>query len=72
MSWALWLAAPAGATVLAALWSWWRGLRARGPRRVTTRDAMRAHEQYLDALTRPARSADRGPDRPRGSHSGAG
>jgi hypothetical protein len=63
MTWALWLAAPAGATVLAALWAWWRGIRARGPRRVTTKDAMRAHQQYLDALVTPARSADRGPER---------
>ena len=65
MTWALWLAPPAAATVLAALWAWWRGWRARGPRKVTTKDAMLAHQQYLDALVLPARSADRGLD---GSH----
>jgi hypothetical protein len=64
MTWALWLAAPAVATVLAALWSWWRSMRARGPRRVTTKDSMRAHQEYLDALVAPARSSERGPDRP--------
>lgn len=63
MTWALWLAAPAGATVLTALWAWWRGIRARGPRTVSTKDAMRAHQDYLDALVTPARSADRGLDR---------
>jgi hypothetical protein len=63
MGWAVWLAMPAGATVLAALWAWWRGLQARGPRKVSTQDRMRAHQEYLDALVVPARSADRGLDR---------
>lgn len=60
VAWALWLGAPVAATALAAIWSWWRGVRARGPRRVSTLDAMRAHSDYLDALAIPARNADRG------------
>jgi hypothetical protein len=58
MTWALWLGAPIVVTVLAAIWSWWSGVRARGPRRVSTRAAMRAHGEYLDALVLPARRAD--------------
>jgi hypothetical protein len=69
MGWAWWLAAPAGATGLAALWAWWRGLRARGPRTLTTEDAMHAYREYLDALGTSARSADRGLD---GSHRTSG
>lgn len=59
MTWALWLGAPVSATLLAAIWSWWRGVRARGPRRVSTREAMQAHGDYLDALVIPARNAER-------------
>jgi hypothetical protein len=56
MSWALWLATPIVMTVLAATWSWWRGR----PQRVPgTDEAMRAHQDYLDALVRPARGIER-------------
>ncbi|HEY8301614.1 MAG TPA: hypothetical protein VIG48_06930 [Jatrophihabitans sp.] len=65
MTWALWLAVPVGATTLAALWSWWRGYRIRrADRPLGTEAAVRAHSQFLDALTIPARSADRGLPRP--------
>jgi hypothetical protein len=54
-----------GATTLAALWSWWRGYRIRrADRPLGTEAAVRAHSQFLDALTIPARSADRGLPRP--------
>lgn len=56
----LWLAAPVAATVLAAVWVWWRGWRAR-PRQLTTPEAMRAHRDYLDALVIPARGTERVP-----------
>ena len=60
MTWALWLAGPVGATALAALWSWWRGYRVRrAGRPVGTEAAVRAHSEFLDALTIPARSAAR-------------
>jgi hypothetical protein len=60
MTWALWLAVPIGATALAALWAWWRGYRVRrAGRPLGTEDAVRAHSQYLEALTIPARSAGR-------------
>jgi hypothetical protein len=56
MSWALWLATPIVMTVLGATWSWWRGR----PQRVPgTDEAMRAHQDYLDALVRPARGIER-------------
>jgi hypothetical protein len=58
-SWALWLALPAAATVLAAIGSWWRS---RPKRTLTTHEAMQAHDQFLHALMQPARSKDRGPD----------
>jgi hypothetical protein len=48
--WALWLAAPILATVLAAVWTWWRG---RAPKLASTRTGMAAHRAYLDALARP-------------------
>ena len=64
MTWALWLAVPVVATVLASLWTWWRGRRARPKRRVTTAGAMQAHREYLDALVTPARSAHRRVPRP--------
>ena len=66
VAWALWLSAPIGATVLAALWAWWRGGRARRRavgRRLDTADAMQAHRAYLDALTVPARGTHRVPAR---------
>jgi hypothetical protein len=47
----MWLLAPVAATVLAALGSWWRS---RPKRPLTTHEAMRAHGEYLDALSRPA------------------
>lgn len=57
MTWALWLAVPAGATLLAAAWTWLRGRPAPPP---TTAQAMQAHDAYLDALAEVARSKDRG------------
>jgi hypothetical protein len=45
----MWLLAPVAATVLAAFGSWWRSRPKRPP---TTREAMRAHDEYLDALVR--------------------
>lgn len=60
MTWALWLAVPVGATALAALWSWWRGYRVRRANRpLGTEAAVRAHSDFLDALTIPARSSVR-------------
>ncbi|MGH8860249.1 MAG: hypothetical protein ACRDVG_03270 [Jatrophihabitantaceae bacterium] len=60
MTWAIWLAAPVGATTLAALWTWWRGWRSRRSHRpLGTEAAVRAHSQFLDSLTLPARSAAR-------------
>jgi hypothetical protein len=60
MTWALWLAVPVGATALAALWSWWRGYRVRRANRpLGTEAAVRAHGEFLDALTIPARSSAR-------------
>lgn len=47
MSWAVWLAVPIVATLLAALWSW---LRSRPRRLPDTAASMRAHSAYLDAL----------------------
>lgn len=58
MTWAVWLAVPVVVTLLAALVTW---LRARPRRRPGTRDTMRAHSDYLDALAQTARSRDRGP-----------
>ena len=52
----LWLAGPVVATTLAALWAW---LRSRPPAPPTTREAMQAHRDYLDALARTARERDR-------------
>jgi hypothetical protein len=45
------------ATVIAALWSW---LRARPEPLPDTDEAMRAHAEYLEALTHSARAKDRG------------
>jgi hypothetical protein len=60
MTWALWLAAPVGATALAAIWSWWRGWRVRrAARPLDTEAAVRAHSEFLDALTVPVPSAGR-------------
>lgn len=55
MAWALWLAAPVVATLLAALWSWWRGRVARTP---SVHETMRAHRDYLEALGRPVTGAN--------------
>jgi hypothetical protein len=59
MEWALWLAAPLVATVLAALVTWWLG---RPPTPPGPAQAMRAHQRYLDALGTPPRQRDRQPD----------
>jgi hypothetical protein len=66
MAWALWLAVPVAATAVAALWAWWQGQRGRaggsaaaGRQARRPEAAMRGHQQYLDALTRPARGQDR-------------
>jgi hypothetical protein len=58
MGWAVWLLIPVVLTVLAALASW---LRSRPPRTPNTQQAMQAHDEFLDALTRTAQSRDRGP-----------
>jgi hypothetical protein len=59
MAWAIWLAIPVLATVLAALWSWWRSRPSRVPR---THEAMQAHRDYLDALVVPSRGHRRDED----------
>jgi hypothetical protein len=56
VAWAMWLAAPVAATLIAALWAWWRARPERAP---TSRQAIRAHRRYLDALIVPARGTDR-------------
>jgi type VI protein secretion system component VasK len=56
MAWVWWLAGPVIATVLVALWCWWR---ARPARPLNTGEAMQAHRDYLDALTVPARGTFR-------------
>jgi hypothetical protein len=56
MAWAAWLAVPVAATVLAALWAWWRARPARTP---SAHEAMQAHRDYLDALVVPARGTAR-------------
>ncbi len=56
MAWAVWLAMPVAATVLAALWAWWRARPARTP---NAHETMRAHRDYLDALVVPARGTAR-------------
>jgi hypothetical protein len=55
-AWVLWLAVPVAATVLVALWSWWRG---RPERRPTTPESMLAHAEYLNALTHSPRGTHR-------------
>jgi hypothetical protein len=57
VAWVLWLSGPVVATVIAALWSW---LRARPEPLPDTDEAMRAHAEYLEALTHSARAKDRG------------
>lgn len=56
MAWVVWLAVPVAATVLAALWAWWRG---RPARKLSAHEAMQAHREYLDALAVPARGSAR-------------
>ena len=58
VAWAVWLAVPVLVTLIVAVITW---LRARPERELTTQQAMRAHEDYLDALRQPPRSKDRGP-----------
>jgi hypothetical protein len=48
MSWVVWLLIPVAVTVLAAFGSWWRS---RPKRALTADEAMRAHADFLDALT---------------------
>jgi hypothetical protein len=55
MAWAVWLAVPVAATVLAALWVWWRGRPQPAP---SVQQAMRAHRDYLDALAAAARGIE--------------
>jgi hypothetical protein len=57
VGWALWLLVPVGVTVCAAVGSW---LRSRPARPLSAREAMRAHDQFLDALVQPARARDKG------------
>jgi hypothetical protein len=60
MTWALWLAVPVGATTLAALTAWIRGVLARrAARPLTTQESVREHGDYLDALVIPAHSTSR-------------
>ena len=64
MAWAWWLSVPVIVTVLAALWAWVRNRPDPVP---TTREGMRSHLDYLDALGQAPRSRDRGlvsPSRP--------
>lgn len=56
MVWAAWLAVPAVVTLVVALWAWWRARPERTPGLDKT---MRAHREYLDALSIPAREATR-------------
>jgi hypothetical protein len=56
VAWALWLSVPVAATLLAALWTWWRARPQRAP---TAQEAMRAHQDYLEALIVPARGVAR-------------
>jgi len=59
MAWAIWLAIPVVATLLAALFAWVRDRPRRAP---GTRRTMQQHAEYLDALVIPARESRR-PDR---------
>ena len=59
MAWAVWLAVPIGATILAALFTWWRGRRAARAEQLDTAGSMQAHQSYLDSLVIPARSDKR-------------
>ena len=47
IAWALWLAVPVLATVLAAVWIWWRN---RPPRRPTLTETLDEHAGYLACL----------------------
>lgn len=60
MAWAVWLAVPVLVTLLVAVAAWWHGRPARTP---ATHRAMQAHQDYLDALVRPARGAARPDER---------
>ncbi len=57
-AWAVWLAVPVAATLLAAVWTWWRG---RPPKTPRTRAAIVEHAAYLEAL---AQASERGPSSP--------
>jgi hypothetical protein len=67
MDWAIWLSVPITATTLAAIGTWWQGRRARAAANLDTAASMRAHAEYLEALTIPARSSHR-PVRPSAEH----
>ncbi|MDQ2749388.1 MAG: hypothetical protein M3Y44_07655 [Actinomycetota bacterium] len=56
MAWAVWLALPVAATMLAALWAWWRSRPVRVP---SAQGAMQIHRDYLDALVVPPRGTAR-------------
>jgi hypothetical protein len=56
MGWAVWLAVPLATTLLACLWTWSRGRPGRQP---GTRRAIQQHQDYLAALTGPARGGAR-------------
>ena len=60
-AWALWLAVPVAATIVGALWTWWRG-RAAKPQ--SPADAIAAHRAYLDALTLRPTGAQSEPGNP--------
>lgn len=61
MAWAFWLAVPVVATSVAAVLIWLTARRARPSGRPDTAAAMRAHQDYLDALAVPARGSYRVP-----------
>jgi hypothetical protein len=56
MDWAIWLAIPVVATLLAAAWSW---VRSRPAPTLSTAKSMQAHSDYLDALAETARGHQR-------------
>jgi hypothetical protein len=57
VAWLWWLSGPVVATLLAALWSWFRGRPDPVP---DTDEAMRSHAEYLAAFANTARARERG------------